>query len=166
MYSRGGSGAKEVLADLGRGAVAVALDEPLVVVAVAEVLERLIQFVEVGEGADSEELFLERAPEALDAAVAFGGADEGGASTAPAGRAPPFLDFMHTSQGIVPKWMSKGMPGRWTSSILPDTHLFIWPGPKPETSTPSIGGIANSDVLIDVLPKFVRWPGRPDIPGS
>ena len=70
---------KEVLADLGRGAVAVALDEPLVVVAVAEVLERLVQFVEAGEGADPEELFLERAPEALDAAVAFGGADEGGA---------------------------------------------------------------------------------------
>lgn len=58
--------------------MAVALDEPVVVVELAEGLEFPVQLVDVSEGADPEELLLEGAPEALDAAVAFGGSDEGG----------------------------------------------------------------------------------------
>jgi hypothetical protein len=42
--------AKEVLADESRGPVFVALDEPIVVVVMAEVLESLVQIFEVGEG--------------------------------------------------------------------------------------------------------------------
>ena len=79
MYSRGGSGAKEVLTDLGGGPVVVAFDEPLVVVEITELLEGLVEVLDVGEGVDPEKLFLEGSPEALDAAIAFGGTDEGGA---------------------------------------------------------------------------------------
>ena len=56
----------------------MALDEPLVVVEITKFLEGLIEVLDVGEGVDSEKLFLEGAPEALDTAVAFGGADKGG----------------------------------------------------------------------------------------
>ena len=79
MYSRGSSLTKEVLADLGGRPVVVALDEPVVVVVEAELLECPVEVVQIGEGADPEELFLQGAPEALDAAVALGGTDEGGA---------------------------------------------------------------------------------------
>jgi hypothetical protein len=37
------------------------------------ILEGLVEIFDVGEAVDPEKLFLERAPEALDAAVAFGG---------------------------------------------------------------------------------------------
>ena len=57
----------------------MALDEPLVVVEITEFLESLVEVLDVGEAVDPEKLFLERAPEALDAAIAFGGTDEGGA---------------------------------------------------------------------------------------
>jgi hypothetical protein len=57
----------------------VAFDEPVVVVEVAEFLEGLIEVFEGGVGVNPEELFLEGAPEAFEAAVAFGGSDEGGA---------------------------------------------------------------------------------------
>ena len=77
MYSRGGSGAKEVLTDLCWRPVIVALDEPLVVVEITELLEGLVEVLDVGEGVDPEKLFFEGAPEPLDAAVAFGGTDEG-----------------------------------------------------------------------------------------
>lgn len=61
MYSRGGSSAKEVLTDLAWGAMAVALDEPVLVEVEAEFLERPVEVVEIGEGADPEQLFLEGA---------------------------------------------------------------------------------------------------------
>ena len=77
MYSRGGVLAKEVLADESRRPVFVALDEPVLVVLVAEVLEGLVQVFEVGEGVDPEKLLLEGAPEPLDAAIALGGTNEG-----------------------------------------------------------------------------------------
>ena len=57
----------------------MAFDEPLVVVEITELLEGLVEVLDVGEGVEPEKLLLEGAPEALDAAVAFGGADEGGA---------------------------------------------------------------------------------------
>jgi hypothetical protein len=78
VYSRGGSGAKEILTDLGRSPVVVAFDEPLLVVEISEFLEGLVEVFDVGEGVDPEELFLEGATGALDAAVAFGSANEGG----------------------------------------------------------------------------------------
>ena len=61
----------------------MALDEPVVVVVIAEALEGLIQVFKGGEGMDPEKLLFERAPEPLDATVAFGGADEGGAGIHP-----------------------------------------------------------------------------------
>lgn len=72
MYSRGGSLTNEVLSDLAGRPVVVALDEPMVVVVEAEFLERLVEVVEIGEGADPEELLLQGAPEGLDTAVALG----------------------------------------------------------------------------------------------
>ena len=57
----------------------MAFDEPLVVIEIAEFLEGLVEVLDVGEGMEPEKLLFEGAPEALDAAVAFGGADEGGA---------------------------------------------------------------------------------------
>ena len=77
MYSRGGPGAKEVLTDQCGRPVVVSFDEPLVVVEIAEFLEGLVEVLDVGEGVDPEKLFFEGAPEPLDAAVAFGGTDEG-----------------------------------------------------------------------------------------
>jgi hypothetical protein len=56
----------------------VAFEEPLVVVEIAEFLEGLVEILNAGDGVDPEKLFLEGAPEAFNAAVAFGGADEGG----------------------------------------------------------------------------------------
>ena len=56
----------------------MAFDQPLVVVEIAEFLEGLVEVLDVGEGVDPEKLLLKGAPEALDAAVAFGGTDEGG----------------------------------------------------------------------------------------
>ena len=55
----------------------MALDEPVLVVVVAEVLEGPVQVFEVGEGVDPEKLLLEGAPEPLDAAIAFRSAGEG-----------------------------------------------------------------------------------------
>ena len=55
----------------------MAFDEPLVVVEITEFLEGLVEVLDVGEGVEPEKLLLEGAPEALDAAVAFGGADKG-----------------------------------------------------------------------------------------
>ena len=78
MYSRGGSGAKEVLTDQCGRPVVVAFDQPLVVIEIAEFLEGLVEVLDVGEGVEPEKLLLKGAPEALDAAVAFGGTDEGG----------------------------------------------------------------------------------------
>ena len=78
MQSRGGFLAKEVLANESRRPVLVALDKPMVVVMIAEALEGLVQVFEGGESVDPEELLFESSPEALDAAVAFGNADEGG----------------------------------------------------------------------------------------
>jgi len=46
------------------------------VVTVAEFLEDLVEVLEVGVGMNPEELFLEGAPEAFNASVAFGGSDE------------------------------------------------------------------------------------------
>ena len=69
--------AKEVLADLCGRPVVVALDEPVVVVEFAEILEGVVQVVEGGEGMNPEKLLFEGSPEAFDAAVALGGPDEG-----------------------------------------------------------------------------------------
>ena len=74
--------AKEVLADLCGRPVVVALDEPVVVVEIAEILEGMVQVVQGGEGMNPEKLLFEEAthallPEAFDAAVALGGPDEG-----------------------------------------------------------------------------------------
>lgn len=57
----------------------VALDEPVVVVVIPEVLESLVQVFEDGKGVDPKKLFLKGAPEPLDAAIALGGTNEGGA---------------------------------------------------------------------------------------
>jgi len=59
--------------------VFVGLDKPMVVVVIAEVLEGLVQVFEGGESMDPEKLLFEGSPESLDAAIAFRGADEGGA---------------------------------------------------------------------------------------
>ena len=64
------------MADECRRSVFVALDEPVVVVVIAEALEGLVQVFEVGVGVDPEKLLFEGSPESFDAAVAFGGADE------------------------------------------------------------------------------------------
>src|SRR5215207_8198746 len=58
----------------------MALDEPLAVVAVLEGEERLAQGFDGVEPLDPEELFFERADEALGAPVALGLADEGRAA--------------------------------------------------------------------------------------
>ena len=57
----------------------MAFDEPLVVVEIAEFLQRLFEVLDVGEGVDPEKLLLEGAPEAFDAPVTLRGSDEGGA---------------------------------------------------------------------------------------
>jgi hypothetical protein len=49
--------------------VFVALDEPVVVVVIAEALEGPVQVFEGGVGVDPEKLFFERSPEPLDEAV-------------------------------------------------------------------------------------------------
>jgi hypothetical protein len=56
----------------------VALDDPAVVVGVLEGVQGQAQVLDGGEAADPEQVFLERADEALDAAVALGLAHEGG----------------------------------------------------------------------------------------
>jgi len=57
--------------------MAVAANQPVLVVVVLESLERLVEFVEGGEGLDPEKLLFQGAPEPLDATVALRGADEG-----------------------------------------------------------------------------------------
>ena len=79
MDSRGRDLPKEVLANESGQPVIVALDEPVVVVVIAEALEGLVQAFEVGVCVDPEKLLFERSPESLNAAVAFGSVDEGGA---------------------------------------------------------------------------------------
>ena len=55
----------------------MALNEPVVVVEFAKILEGVVQVIEGGEGVNPEKLLFECPPEAFDAAVALGGADEG-----------------------------------------------------------------------------------------
>ena len=77
-FARGNHAAAPVLgesawrtADGGRGAVAVALDQPLLVVAVLEREQREAQLLDRLERLHPEQLLLERADEALGAAVAL-----------------------------------------------------------------------------------------------
>jgi hypothetical protein len=63
--------------------VAVALDEPLLVVAILEGEERQAQGFDGIEALDPEELFFERADEPFGAPVALGLADEGGTAGDP-----------------------------------------------------------------------------------
>jgi hypothetical protein len=56
----------------------VALDDPGVVVGVLEGVQGQAQVLDGGEAADPEQVLLEGADEALDAAVALGLTDEGG----------------------------------------------------------------------------------------
>ena len=56
--------------------LADAPDDPLVVEAVGEVSERLVEFLNGAESVRLEELLLQGADEPLDAAVAFGLADD------------------------------------------------------------------------------------------
>jgi len=62
---------------LGRGFIAVALDDPVLVIGPLKVQEGLAQLLHGGEGSHPEEVFLEDANEALGAAVAFRGPDKG-----------------------------------------------------------------------------------------
>ena len=62
--------------NLGRCPIAVALEDPGPVVGVLEGVERLAQLLDGLEAADPEQVLLERADEALGAAVAFGLAHE------------------------------------------------------------------------------------------
>jgi len=66
------------LTGLLRGLKPEPLHEPVIVVALAEFLERRGQFLQRREVSHPEQLFLEGAEEALDAAVAFGLPDKGG----------------------------------------------------------------------------------------
>src|SRR5437870_3258329 len=61
-----------------RREVAMALEEPALVVAAAEVVERRLEFLDRREATDPEELLLERSDEAFRDAVGLGFADEGG----------------------------------------------------------------------------------------
>ena len=62
---------------LSRGFIAVALDDPVLVIGPLKVQEGLAQLLHGGEGSHPEEVFLEDANEALGAAVAFRGPDKG-----------------------------------------------------------------------------------------
>ena len=56
---------------LGRGFIAVALDDPVLVIGPLKVQEGLAQLLDGGEGSHPEEVFLEDADKALGAAIAF-----------------------------------------------------------------------------------------------
>lgn len=71
MHSCSGSECKELLARLGWGEVAEALDDPVPVVAVAKLRERLRQVLEVPERARPQQLPLERVDESLDEERSF-----------------------------------------------------------------------------------------------
>ena len=58
--------------------MAVAFDQPALVVGPPELDEGEAEFLDGPEGPDPEEVLLERSDEALGATVALGGADEGG----------------------------------------------------------------------------------------
>src|ERR671910_276651 len=64
--------------DLGGRAVAVALDDPGLVVGALELQQRQAQLLDGGEAPYPQQVLLERPDEALDAAVALGRAHEGG----------------------------------------------------------------------------------------
>src|SRR3954454_4823800 len=63
--------------DLGRGPVAVPLDDPALVVSPPKLLERQPQLLDGLEASHPEQVLLERPDEPLGAAVALGLADEG-----------------------------------------------------------------------------------------
>jgi len=65
--------------------VADAPDDPVVFEAVGKVAERMVELLDGAESVQPEELLLQGADEALDAAVALGLADEGGAGGDPDG---------------------------------------------------------------------------------
>jgi hypothetical protein len=58
--------------------VAVSLDQPAFVVGLPELDQREAEFLDRPEGPDPEQVLLQRPDEPLGAAVALGGADEGG----------------------------------------------------------------------------------------
>ncbi len=71
MYSCSSSECKELLASLGGREVAQALDDPALVVTLAEFCQRAPQFLDVLEHPDPQQLLLQRTNEPFGAAVAF-----------------------------------------------------------------------------------------------
>ena len=62
---------REVSAGLGRGSISQSLNNPVMVIAVAELGKRVTKSFEVAKGIDPEQLFFEGAEESLDAPVSF-----------------------------------------------------------------------------------------------
>ena len=77
MHSYGLSPAKEALSDDRWSTMAISADQPVPVVVVLEHAQRLVEFLDAGEGPDPEELLLEGAPEPLDPTVPLWGVDMG-----------------------------------------------------------------------------------------
>jgi len=69
VYSCRGSERKELLASLGGGEVAQALDDPALVVALTKFRQRASQFFDALEHPNSQQLLLQRTNEPFDAAV-------------------------------------------------------------------------------------------------
>ena len=108
-------------AHLSRGVRAVAWDDPVFIGGPLTVQEGLAQILHRGEILHLEEVFLEDADKALDAAVAFRGPDKG-RRTGEAQKGEFFLEILRPIQTavVVSKGQAWGRPWRRVPEVVSD----------------------------------------------